>query len=375
MQNLFFFGTLRHLPLLEVVLGRDAAHLSVSPAVLPGYAVSAVPKEPFPTIAIDPTAQALGLLVENLTSQDIARLDFYEGSFGYDLTPVVLTNGRSAEVYVPQPGQWSADGPWSLEDWITTNGDMSVHAAAEVMGYFGTRTRDQVAAMFPMIRARAASVVRAKQARHGRDVFRGPVEIEKRTRAYADFWALDDMKIRHARFDGTMSDTLDRAVLVAVDAAFVLPYDPVRDRVLLVEQVRMGAIARGDDTCWFMETIAGRVDPGETPQDAARREALEEAGLEIAQMETIAEIYPTAGSSTEFFYLYLGLADLPDTITGTGGLEAEHEDIRSHLWSFEELMARVTSFDVGNAVLVTSAYYLAQNRDRLRSEGAGATPQ
>jgi len=375
MKNLFFYGTLRHIPLLEVVMGRPADELQITTAQLSGYAVSAVAEGPFPMISEQTGALAEGVLVGGLSDVDMARLDFYEGSFAYDLRSVTLDDGQLAEVYVPQAGLWTADGPWSLAQWERDWGEMSVIAAREVMGYFGQRSGDEVAEMFPVIRARAASELRARASLHGADTFDGKVEIKARTRAYSYFFAVDDLKLQHEKYDGSMSEVLDRAVFVAADAALVLPYDPGRDRVLLVEQIRLGPIGRGDTTFWQLEPIAGRVDPGETPEETARREALEEADLEIGALEKIAEIYPSPGTSTEFYYTYLGLADLSDDITGTSGLETEHENIRSHLLSFDELMDRVDRFDVANAPLALAAYYLARHRDRLRSEWVKDTPR
>lgn len=374
MTNLFFYGTLRHLPLLAVVIDRPVANLDATPATLAGYRVSAVAEGPFPMIAADPAARAEGILVRGLSASDIARLDFYEGSFNFDLQTARFDDGTEAQVYVPPAGHWTEDGPWSLEQWQADWADLSVRAAGEVMGYYGARDRDEVAAMFPVIRARAASELRAARSLHGKDTFHGKVEIVERQRSYAKFFAVDDLRLRHERFDGTMSDVLDRGILVAADAAIVLPYDPARDCVLLVEQVRMGPIGRGDPTQWQLEPIAGRVDPGETPEQAAEREAQEEAGVSLSRLIKIAEVYPTPGTSTEFYYIYLGLADLPETITGIGGLATEAENIRSHLLSFDDLMDRVARFDVANAPLALAAYYLSHHRDRLRSARAGDTP-
>jgi nudix-type nucleoside diphosphatase (YffH/AdpP family) len=194
----------------------------------------------------------------------------------------------------------------------------------------------------------------------------GKAEIMDRQRSYAHFFALDDMQVRHERFDGTMTEPLDRAVFIAADAAIMLPYDPIRDRVLLVEQIRMGPLARGDTSVWQLEPIAGHVDPGETPEQAVQREALEEAGLTVQFLEKVAEVYASPGNSTEFYYIFMGLADLPDGAQGAGGLASEGEDIRSHILSFDELMALVGNFDAANAPLVLAAYWLAHNRARLR---------
>ncbi|MEP5729734.1 MAG: gamma-glutamylcyclotransferase [Sulfitobacter sp.] len=375
MRNVFFYGTLQQTDLLEVVLGRPASMLDMSPAVLDGYRVSSVAEGPFPMIEEVPGHKADGVILRALNDADIARLDFYEGSFAYDLRKVTLESGDVAEVYVPYQGQWTSDGSWVFADWADTWGEVNLIAGQEVMGYYGTRTREEVAKMFPMIRSRAASAVRAKTSRHGRDTFFGSFEVEQRTRQYSKFFALDDVKLRHERFDGSTTPSLDRTVFLGSDAALVLPYDPLRDRVLLVEQIRMGPLLRGDRSVWQLEPIAGRVDAGETPPEAARREALEEAGLQLDQLETIAEAYASPGSSTDFFYMYLGLADLPEGVAGTGGLATEDENIRSHVMSFDALMERVDHLEVANVPLALCAYYLAWHRDRLRSEGAGGTPR
>lgn len=363
------------MPLLEVVMGRSAEDLNFTSAVLADHAVSSVLEGPFPTIDFQNGASAEGLLLREVSNTELDRLDFYEGSFAYDLMEVTLVGGETAEVYMHQPNRWTPDGPWSLDEWIAKWGEMSVIAAQEVMGYLGQRSRDEVAQMFPVIRARAASRARGPHSLHGNGLFRGQVDVVDHKRAYSDFYALDDYKLRHEKFDGTMSEVLDRAVLVGADAALVLPYDPVRDRVLLVEQIRLGPIGRNDRARWQLEPIAGRIDPGETPEEAALREAVEEADIELSALEKIAEVYPSPGTSTEFYYFFLGIADLPDNITGPGGLETEHEDIRSHLLSFDDLMEKAARFDVANAPLALSAYYLAYHRDRLRSERAGATPK
>ncbi|MGC1496049.1 MAG: NUDIX domain-containing protein [Sulfitobacter sp.] len=366
MKNLFFYGTLRHVPLLEIVMGRAATALDVTAAVLPDHLVSSVAEGPFPTIAPSMGDHADGILVRGLSDDDIARLDFYEGSFEYDLLPITLADGQNAEVYFPQIGRWTPQAPWDLAHWVAEWAELSCHAAREVMGYMGQKTRDEVAAMFGMIRKRAGSRVNGARSLHGAGTLHGKIDISERQRKYAHFFALDEMQLRHEQFDGAMSDTLDRAVFIAADAAILLPYDPVRDRVLLVEQIRMGPLARGDTSCWQLEPIAGHIDAGETPQQAALREAQEEAGISITTLEKVAEVYASPGNSTEFYYIFVGLADLADHVQGTGGLASEGEDIKSHVMSFDALMTLVDRLDAANAPLVLAAYWLARNRERLR---------
>ena len=366
-KPLFFYGTLRHLLLLEVVLGRAPAPVCIRPAVLSGYAALGVAEGPFPMLVSQEGARAPGIVVADLNAADLARLDFYEGGFGCDLVDVVLEDGTSAQVYLCALDRWQAQGAWDFDRWQAEWAAMSCHAAEEVLGYFGTRSRAEVAAMFPQIRSRAWSKVLGAERRAGQDVLDGRVDVIRKTNAYAGYFTLDEVTLRSERFDGTMSQTLERSYLVGGDASLVLPYDPIRDRVLLVEQMRMGPLGRGDPEIWHLEPVAGRIDPGETPEHAALREAQEEAGLDLRRLEVVAKGYASPGDSTTYFHIFVGLTDLPDDANGIGGLEAEAEDIRSRLVSFDEFMAMAEGQAIANTPLALLAYWLAYHRSRLRS--------
>ncbi|MEN9059901.1 gamma-glutamylcyclotransferase family protein [Ponticoccus litoralis] len=119
MTTFFFYGTLRHLPLLEVVLGRRP---ETREAVLKGHAVKAVPGETYPTITAVPGAEAPGLLVSGLAAEDIARLDYYEGGHGYETRQVAVGGPRgtaAAQVYFPDAAGAPDAAPWSLAGWVT----------------------------------------------------------------------------------------------------------------------------------------------------------------------------------------------------------------------------------------------------------------
>lgn len=366
-RTLFFYGSLRYRPLLEIVLGPDRTERPIRAAVLEGYAARAVKEGPFPTLLMQQGACAEGLVVSELSDEDIARLDFYEGGFDYDLVPVTLKSGEAAEVYVSPPGRWTALAPWDLGVWSDAWGEMSCHAAREVMGYFGQRTAAQVAVMFPQIRARAWSRVLAGRQTSGQVVFEGALDIKRQHRAYAGFFALDEITLRHERFDGSMSEVLQRSYFVGCDAALVLPYDPVRDRVLMIEQMRVGPFGRGDPEIWHLEPIAGRIDPGETPEQTAHREAFEEAGVQLDRLETVARCYASPGNATDFFHIFVGLTALPDGVEGIHGLPAEAEDIRSRVISFEHFLEMAEDQRTANTPLALLAYWLAHHRTRLRS--------
>ena len=363
---LFLFGTLRCTALLKAVLG-DISHLDISPAVLPGFAVFSVAEGPFPMIYTDPGAHTEGLCVAGLSGEDYAKLDYYEGAFGYHLKPVHLSDNTEAQVYFPPPKTWTAQGSWDFPQWAADWGQISILSAAEVMKYRGTKAVAEIAQIFPMIRARAASAVNAAHSKHGARTLKGQIEVADTRRPYAQYFALDEYDLRHTKFDGSMSAKVTRAVFRAPDAALVLPYDPLYDRVLLVEQIRFGPFARGDRTLWQLEPVAGRLDAGEHPEEAARREMMEEAGLELKEMYPVGEVYCSPGTSSEFYYLYLGIADLPEVTTRIGGLATEDEDIRSHVVSFEELMQMCDRFELANAPILILAFWLARHRARLRA--------
>ncbi len=371
MNNVFVYGTLRHVPLLATVLGRDAETLNLRKGALPNHAVFAVKDQDFPILKTA-GAQATGLFIGDLSDTEVERLRFYEGSYDYDLTDAVVSvDGTecAARVFKSDNAGWIPDGAWSLEDWAQRFGEVTVLRAVEEMSYFGVRSRQDVDRMLSMIKARATAKLQAKRrndALSPSGMTAADVSDVSLERPYAEYFTLDEFDLTFRRYDGAQSEMVKRAVFVATDAVIVLPYDPVRDRVLLIEQFRPGPFARGDDLPWQLEPIAGRLDADESPETCARREAQEEAGLELSALHEVANCYASPGCSTEFYNIYLGLADLPEEVVGVSGLEQEAEDIRSYVYSFDELMQMVDRMQVVNAPLVLAALWLARHRDRLR---------
>ena len=240
----------------------------------------------------------------------------------------------------------------------------------DVMALLGRASAPDVAARFGSMLVRGASRVRAASAGPTalRHVARpGDVQIAAERLPYAHFFAIEEYDVSWRQFDGQMSRTVTRAAFLSGDAVTVLPYDIARDRVLVVEQFRAGPLARGDGQCWQIEAIAGRVDPGEGPEQAARREAVEEAGLHLTDLLEVARYYPSPGAVSEYLYSYVALTDLPDGCAGVFGVEGEAEDIRGHLISFDDLMALVASGEIENSPMILTALWLQRERGRLRA--------
>lgn len=371
MADLFLYGTLRHVPLLELVLGRSASELDILPAQLPSHGVFAVQDQPFPAIEARAGCTAEGLLLRGLTEADLAALNFYEGGFDYALETldVKLADGSAAaaQIYFPAPGLWQTAEPWDLEDWAQHWGPLTLRAAEEVMAYRGRMSAEDVARVFPSVRRRAAAWL-AGQARPTdpqHDLSRDVV-VHRHKRAYMNFFGLEEMDLQFRRYDGALSPVINRCAAMVGHATVVLPYDPIRDQVLLVEQFRAPPFIMGDRSPWMWEPVAGVIDPGETAEATAIREALEEAGVTIQHLEPVAQSYPSSGALAEYIHVFIGLCDLTD-IRGGGGMAGEGEDIRSQIISYDALMQGIDDQDYKDMPLVMSALWLARHRDRLRT--------
>jgi len=288
-----------------------------------------------------PALQAVVLGTQDVTE----RLAFYVAVMG-------LVPSCSAEVAVYDLGE---------------GGDEAVALASAVMAAQGQLSPEAVRARLGSLAVAAASRLRAgKAAGRGLRLGSGEVTVTCSHHAHAGFFGLEMLTLSHRRFDGLGGPAIQREIFVSGDAVTVLPYDPVRDRVLVVEQFRVGPFRRGDPLPWQLEAIAGRVDPGESPENCARREAVEEAGLILGALIKVAEYYPSPGAMTEYLYSYVALCDLPDGIAGVFGQVEEAEDILGHLLSFDALAAAVASGEVGNAPLLLTTFWLQRERHRLR---------
>ena len=372
--SLFFYGTLCHRPLLARVLGRDIAHLGAVDAHIEDHASYLVKDRDFPVLVAETGATAQGLLVSDLSKADIARLDFYEGGFGYRLeTRDVVAAGTShpAQVYFADTA-YEFDGRWDLSQWADKWGDITVIAAAELMAHFGKTDAEDLRHLRPFFASRAWANILARDTAPQtlrNSATRDDIPVLQDTGGADGFFRLREFDIQFPRFEGGLSDVLQRSAFVAYDAALILPYDPKTDRVLLIEQLRYGPLARGDAAPWVLEPVAGLVDAGEAPADSALREAMEETGLEIHSLEAMPKAYASPGYSTEFFHCFLGLADLSADVAGIGGLMSENENIRSHIISFDHAMTLIDTGEINAVPLIMMLYWLDRERNRLRGLG------
>ena len=194
------------------------------------------------------------------------------------------------------------------------------------------------------------------------------VEVVEREACFRGFYQLDRLHLRHRLFAGGMGKLISRELFVRHDAVCVLPYDPQRDCVVLIEQFRVGALDKSLNP-WLIELVAGLIDKDEQPEQVARREAVEEAGLELAELWPLTQYYPSPCGSDERVHLYVGRCDSRGA-GGVHGLEDEGEDIRVLVWSLDEALAAVANGRIDNAASIIALQWLALNRAKVREHWA-----
>ncbi|WP_312976124.1 NUDIX domain-containing protein [Stutzerimonas nitrititolerans] len=190
------------------------------------------------------------------------------------------------------------------------------------------------------------------------------VQILQREQCFSGFYRLERLQLRHRLFSGEMGAQIERELFVRHDAVCVLPYDPRRDEVVLIEQFRTGALGKADNP-WLIELVAGLIDKDEQPEEVARREAMEEAGLELGALWPVCRYFPSPGGSNEQVHLYVGRCD-SEGAEGIFGLPEEGEDIKVHVWSVERALAAVRDGEIDNAASIIALQWLALNRDEVR---------
>ena len=185
---------------------------------------------------------------------------------------------------------------------------------------------------------------------------------------YKGFFSVEEHDLTYQKFNKEQSAIVTRSALISSDAVIVLPYDPINDRVLLIEQFRTGPYVKGDKDPWVFEPIAGLIDEGEAPESAGIREAQEEACLKIENFELVARNYPSPGISTEFFHQYIGIVKLPKNSSLIAGLPSENEDIRSHIFECERFFEMIESGKIKVGPLILLGLWLTKNRPRLKEK-------
>ena len=161
------------------------------------------------------------------------------------------------------------------------------------------------------------------------------VELLHKESPFSGYFKIDRYHLRHKQFAGGSGPQITREIFERGHAASVLMYDPYLDLLVFIEQFRPGAYAAigspwydENQSPWLIEIVAGIIEAGEDPAEVVRREAIEEAGCEVIELELISHYLVTPGASTESMFAYCGRVDA-SKVGGFYGLADEGEDIRA----------------------------------------------
>lgn len=174
--------------------------------------------------------------------------------------------------------------------------------------------------------------------------------------AYQGFFQLQRLQLRHQLFAGGWGPVMTRELVQRKAAVVVMVVDPVQRSLLMLEQFRVGAMATGQP--WLRELVAGLVEADETPEDVARRETMEEAGLALTgPLLRIHQYLPSPGGSDEQIHLFATKADLRE-VGGIHGLASEHEDIRALVVPLSDAWAWLDDGKINNAASIIGLQWL-----------------
>ncbi len=191
-------------------------------------------------------------------------------------------------------------------------------------------------------------------------------EIISRDLIYDGFFKMERYRLRHTLFAGGWSQEIDRELFCRTDCVAVLLYDPDADKVVLIEQFRVGAV-KNPERAWLTEIVAGAIDEGETAEQVAYREAKEEAGCDILELKLINRFYTTPGGCSEYMSLFYGRIDSTQ-IGGIYGLDHEDEDILVSAVPFDEAYRLLEEGKIESGIPIVAIQWLALHRNSLRSQ-------
>jgi ADP-ribose pyrophosphatase len=189
------------------------------------------------------------------------------------------------------------------------------------------------------------------------------VEIIRKELCFHGFFRMERYTLRHRLFNGDWSQPITRELLERGHAAAILPYDPAKGQVVLIEQFRVGAmsIATGP---WLLEIVAGIIETNEAAEEVVRREAVEEAGCDILDLVPLYDYLVSPGGTTERIALFCGKVDSTH-MGGIYGKMEEGEDIKVHVMSLDSALALLSSGKIISASAIIALQWLALNREYL----------
>jgi ADP-ribose pyrophosphatase len=187
---------------------------------------------------------------------------------------------------------------------------------------------------------------------------------------FKGFFNVKTYTLQHTLYAGGWSQPIQREVFHRGNCVGILLYDAKLDEVIIIEQFRAGAVlTENQEDAWLLEIVAGAMEDGETAEEVARREALEEAGCEVEEIIKINEFFTSPGGTSECLELFCGRVDASQ-IGGIHGLDHEDEDIAVSTMKFDEVWNLLQQGRIISAIPIIAIQWLYINREELRQRWA-----
>tara|TARA_B100000683_G_C12438278_1_gene534862 strand:- start:619 stop:1200 length:582 start_codon:yes stop_codon:yes gene_type:complete len=184
-------------------------------------------------------------------------------------------------------------------------------------------------------------------------------EIINKKNIHNGFFKMNEYILKYKKYDGSWSKEVKREIFGGAMVSAVLPYDPVKREIVLIQQFRPGTIAKEFNN-YLYEIVAGIIESGETAEDTAKRECLEETGCKIKKITPIQGYFPAPGSSESFYHLFLGEID---TFEGERvmGLESENEDILVRSYKLSDVKEMMEKGEILNGLTLIALQWFFLN--------------
>lgn len=189
------------------------------------------------------------------------------------------------------------------------------------------------------------------------------VEVLTTRPLYDGFFKMVQYKLKHRLFAGGWSSEVTREMFERGHAVAVLPYDPVTQEFVLIEQFRLGAMATSQSP-WLIEVIAGMIDAGYSPEEVCHKEAREEAGIELQHLTKACSYLSSPGGTTERLHIYIAQTDATQA-EGLHGVEHESEDILVHRIAQKQAKEWLENGRIDNAAAIIALQYFFLNKQQI----------
>lgn len=197
----------------------------------------------------------------------------------------------------------------------------------------------------------------------------------KKIKEFKGYFEINKYLFSYRQFNGEMGKTVEREIFERGHAVAILPYDPITDKIILIEQFRPGTYIGMQDTNWLdkksnpwmYEIVAGIIDDGETIEDVARRETKEETNLEVTNLSYIQPFFVSPGAVSEFIHLFIAQIDSYKA-GGVFGLDYEAENIKTHIFTCAQAWDMLDKGKITNATALIALQWLRQNQQNIKRQ-------